>query len=53
MEKDRALAVEMTEWETATIGDGFGDGDLLKRPRRRKGIAPGAGKITVRRGDIW
>jgi hypothetical protein len=27
VEKERELASEMAEWETATIGDGFGEGD--------------------------
>ena len=31
VEKDRALAAEMAEWEVATIGDGFDEGPLEKR----------------------
>jgi hypothetical protein len=33
VEKERELASEMAEWETATIDDGFGDGD----PRQNSG----------------
>src|SRR6266481_9238201 len=39
VEKDRALAAEMAEWEPATIGDGLEAGDPSKKTpiRQRRG----------------
>jgi len=32
VEKDEELASEMAEWETATVDDGLGGGNPLRRP---------------------